>query len=156
MTRRDRALVNPLILLVEDNEDDAFLTTRALRREAVEVKVARDGAEALHFLFCQGRYADRDPGILPHLVLLDINLPALSGLEVLRRLRADARTRLLPVVMLSSSALESDLAASYAGGANSYLQKPVGTDVFGEMAQRLKAYWLGLNLHPATSLAPKG
>lgn len=139
----------PLILLVEDTEDDAYLTMRALRSDgAVEVVVTRSGLEALDFLFCRGRFADRDPRRLPHLVLLDINMPKLNGIEVLRRLRADDRTQLLPVVMLSSSLQERDVADSYAGGANSYLQKPVETNAFREMVEQVRAYWLRVNVPP--------
>lgn len=144
-----------LVLLVEDNEDDVFLATRAFRSSgATDVVVVRDGAEALEFLFCQGRYSERHPAVLPQLVLLDINLPVLSGIDVLRRLRADDRTRLLPVVMLSSSLQERDLKESYGAGANSYLQKPVVSYAFEEMVQKVKAYWLGLNLMPGKHLSP--
>ena len=144
----------PLILLVEDTEDDVYLTTRALRSEGpVDVVVARNGPEALDFLFRRGSYADRDPGREPRVVLLDINMPRLNGIEVLRRLRADERTRLLPVVMLSSSAEERGVVECYAGGANSYLQKPVETSSFREMVQQVRAYWLGVNVPPSAGLA---
>lgn len=149
MTENAEIRESALVLLVEDGEDDAFFTTRTLRRSGVSrVVVARNGVHALDFLFCRGPYADRDPHHQPQLILLDVNLPKLSGIEVLRRLRADDRTRLLPVVMLSSSLQESDVVESYAGGANSYLQKPIGTSAFREMMQRVSVYWLELNVPP--------
>jgi two-component system response regulator len=115
---------NKTILLVEDNPDDELLTLRALKKNNIgnQVVVVRDGAEALDFLFGTGAYADRDPHDLPQLVLLDIKLPKVDGLEVLRRIRADQRTRLLPVVILTSSSEQQDLIEGYAGGANSYVR----------------------------------
>src|SRR5215208_411602 len=141
---------NKSILLVEDNADDELLTLRALKANNIEnkVSVVRDGEEALDFLFCANTYADRDPHNLPRLILLDVKLPKMDGLEVLRRLRADPRTRLLPVVMLTSSNEEQDLIESYKGGANSYMRKPVDYTQFIEYVGHLGSYWLGLNEEP--------
>jgi len=143
-----------VILLVEDNPDDEALTVRALTKANVAnpIEVARDGAEALDFLFCQGRWAGRDP-VPPQVVLLDLKLPKVDGLEVLRRIRKDARTRALPVVILTSSNEERDLAASYEIGANSYVRKPVDFDQFLEAARQLGLYWLVLNVSPAATPA---
>ena len=139
-----------LILLVEDNDDDVELTLRALRRNRVAnwVDVVRDGAEALEYLFSTGSYAGRDVRDAPNLVLLDLKLPKVGGLEVLERLRADARTRRLPVVILTSSNVESDLARSYDLGANSYIRKPVDFTQFMEAVNQLGLYWLVLNEAP--------
>ena len=139
-----------LILLVEDNDDDVELTLRALRRNRVanRVDVVRDGAEALEYLFSTGSYAGRDVRDAPNLVLLDLKLPKVGGLEVLERLRADARTRRLPVVILTSSNVESDLARSYDLGANSYIRKPVDFTQFMEAVNQLGLYWLVLNETP--------
>ncbi|MGI8992242.1 MAG: response regulator [Bryobacteraceae bacterium] len=136
-----------LILLVEDNADDEALTMRAFRQNhlSAEIEVARDGPEALDYLFCQGRFARRDPGRVPRVVLLDINLPKLSGLEVLRLLRNDRRTKLLPVVILTSSNEEEDLVNSYQLGVNSYIRKPVDYNLFMEAIKQLGVYWLSLN-----------
>ena len=136
-----------LILLVEDNDDDVQLTLRALRLHHIAnaVKVVHDGAEALDFLFCRGAYADRSPDELPQLVLLDLKLPKVPGLDVLRKLREEPLTRRLPVVILTSSNVESDLAASYDLGANSYIRKPVDFTQFMEAVQHLGLYWLVLN-----------
>lgn len=138
------------ILLVEDNQDDIDLTLRALHKHHLvnEVVVVRDGAEALDFLFTRGKYEHRNPDMLPQLVLLDINLPKLSGLEVLKTLRADPRTRLLPVVMLTTSREDRDVIESYASGANSYVQKPVSFAEFTEAVKQLGVYWLVLNEVP--------
>jgi two-component system, response regulator len=138
------------ILLVEDNDDDVELTLRALRRNHVanRVDVVRDGAEALEYLFCTGRYAGRDVRDAPNLVLLDLKLPKVGGLEVLERLRADPRTLRLPVVILTSSNVESDLARSYDLGANSYIRKPVDFSQFMESVNQLGLYWLVLNEAP--------
>lgn len=138
------------ILLVEDNPDDVELTLRALRKEglAAEVVVARDGAEALDFVFSQGEWADRDPRRRPAVILLDLKLPRVDGLEVLRRLRSDRRTRLLPVVVLTSSREETDLKDSYSLGANSYIRKPVDFERFREAVRQLGVYWLTLNETP--------
>jgi two-component system, response regulator len=139
-----------LILLVEDNDDDVELTLRALRRNRVanRVDVVRDGAEALDYLFSAGAYAGRDARDVPQLVLLDLKLPKVGGLEVLERLRSDPRTRRLPVVILTSSNVESDLARSYDLGANSYIRKPVDFTQFMEAVNQLGLYWLVLNEAP--------
>ena len=139
-----------LILLVEDNEDDVALTLRALKKNRVgnRVVVAHDGVEALDFLFCEGSHAGRDPGDQPELVLLDINMPRLGGLEVLQRIRSDERTRMIPVVILTSSREEKDRARGYTDGANSYIQKPVDFGQFTEAVKNLGLYWLVLNVPP--------
>jgi len=139
-----------MLLLVEDNPDDEALTLRALKQNKIsnEVVVARDGAEALDFLFCTGAYVNRDRHVLPEVVLLDLKLPKIDGLEVLRRLRADERTRLLPVVILTSSGEEQDLVNGDRLGANSYIRKPVDFDQFVEAVRNLGLYWLVLNQTP--------
>ena len=141
---------NKIILLVEDNADDEALTIRALKKNNIvnKVFVVRDGAEALDFLFCTGTYADRDPGEMPQVTLLDLKLPKVDGLEVLRRLRADERTHLLPIVILTSSKEEKDVVAGYQLGANSYVRKPVNFIEFLEAARQLGLYWLVLNETP--------
>ena len=141
---------NATILLVEDNADDEALTLRALKKNNIgnKIYVARDGVEALDFLFCTNTYADRDPHDMPKLILLDIKLPKMDGLEVLRRIRADKRTHLLPVVLLTSSREEQDLIESYKSGANSYIRKPVDYAQFVEYVGLLGLYWLGLNEPP--------
>lgn len=135
------------ILLVEDNPDDEMLTLRAFRHANLlnKVVVVRDGAEALDYLFGTGVYADRDTSIMPQLVLLDLKLPKVDGLEVLRRLRANELTKFLPVVVLTSSDEESDIVESYNLGANSYVRKPVDFAHFGEAVRQLGLYWLVLN-----------
>ena len=144
-----------MILLVEDNADDEALTLRALKRNNIlnEVFVVRDGAEALDFLFCMGAYVDRDPHNMPQVTLLDLKLPKVDGLEVLRRLRADDRTRLLPIVILTSSREEKDVIAGYQLGANSYVRKPVDFIEFLEAARQLGLYWLVLNEAPPQSIS---
>ena len=146
---RDKA-----ILLVEDNPDDELLALRALRKNGIagDVVVAHDGVEALDYLFATGDHAGRDASVLPRLILLDLNLPRLDGLEVLRRLRSDERTRLLPVVILSSSGEQRDVRDGYGLGANSYVRKPVNFEQFVRAVEQLKSYWLVLNEVP-TSLA---
>ncbi len=141
------------ILLVEDNPDDVALTLRALRthRVANEVVVVEDGVEALEYLFGEGQHAGRDVQDLPAVVLLDLKLPRVDGLEVLRRIRADPRTRLVPVVVLTSSKEEQDLVASYSLGANSYVRKPVDFQQFLEAVRQLGLYWLLLNEPPPPS-----
>jgi two-component system response regulator len=136
------------ILLVEDNPDDEALTLRALRKNNIknEVVVARDGAQALDILFGTGERQGRP--LLPQLILLDLKLPKVDGLEVLGRIRADARTSLLPVVILTSSNEERDVAEGYRLGANSYVRKPVDFDQFLEAARQLGLYWLVLNEPP--------
>ncbi len=138
------------ILLVEDNPDDVALTLRALRTHhlANEVVVAEDGVEALEYLFGTGKYAGRDPRDLPAVILLDLKLPRLDGLEVLQRIRSDERTRLVPVVVLTSSREEQDLVASYRLGCNSYVRKPVDFLEFVEAVRQLGLYWLLLNEPP--------
>jgi CheY-like chemotaxis protein len=138
------------ILLVEDNADDEALTVRALKKSNVvnNLVIARDGVEALDYLFSTGIYAGQHVGILPAVVLLDLKLPKLDGLEVLRRLRADERTKRLPVVVLTSSKEEQDLVKSYNYGANSYIRKPVDFNQFTEAVQQLGMYWLMLNEAP--------
>jgi two-component system, response regulator len=140
-----------IILLVEDNPDDEELTLRSLQKNKVvnEVVVARDGAEALHYLFRTGPFAGRASGESPELVLLDLKLPKVDGLEVLRRIRADERTRLLPVVVLTSSDEERDLVESYKLGANSYVRKPVEFSEFASAVKQLELYWLVLNRTPS-------
>jgi CheY-like chemotaxis protein len=135
------------ILLVEDNPDDEALTLRALRKNHIgnRVVVAHDGVEALDFLFGTGAWAGRDLREAPVLVLLDLKLPRLDGLEVLQRMRQDARTRFLPVVVLTSSKEDQDLLRSYALCANSYVRKPVDFDEFIEAVRKLGMYWLLLN-----------
>lgn len=140
---------NP-ILLVEDNPDDEELTLRALKQNNIanDVVVARDGVEALDYLFSTGAYAGRGDTPLPGLILLDLKLPRLGGIEVLQRLRADPRTRLLPVVVLTSSTQEEDIVNSYSFGANSYVRKPVSFVQFTEAVRQLGLYWLVLNESP--------
>ena len=139
-----------VILLVEDNSSDEELTLRALRKANIanKVVVARDGAEALDYLFSTGAHAGRDPSEVVQFVLLDLNLPKLSGHEVLRRIRADDRTRLLPVVLLTSSREDKDLVAGYESGANSYVVKPVDFVQFADAVRQLGLYWLVLNQRP--------
>ncbi len=141
---------NKTILLVEDNPDDEALTLRALKQNKIlnEVVVARDGAQALEYLFGASTHAGRDANNLPQLVLLDLKLPKVSGLEVLKRLRSDERTRLTPVVILTSSKEDRDLAEAYGLGANSYVVKPVDFSQFLEAARQLGLYWLVLNQSP--------
>ena len=139
-----------IILLVEDNPDDELLAIRALEKNNImnEVVVARDGAEALDYLFGTGAYAGRDLSVMPQIILLDLKLPKIDGLEVLRRLRNDERTKLLPVVVLTSSKEERDLTESYSLGANSYIRKPVNFAQFTEAIRQLGLYWLVLNESP--------
>ena len=141
------------ILLVEDNPDDVELTLRAFRKSNVanEVIVARDGAEALEYLFATGQYAGRDPDALPQVVLLDLNLPRVDGLEVLQRVRAHPKTKLLPVVILTSSTEERDLVSGYSLGANSYVRKPVDFEQFADSVKQLGLYWLLLNHRAPTT-----
>jgi two-component system response regulator len=141
------------ILLVEDNPDDVDLTLRAFQKNNIanEVVVARDGVEALDYLFARGSHADRDPARSPSVVLLDLKLPRIDGLEVLGQIRADERTKLLPVVILTSSKEEQDLIRGYALGANSYIRKPVDFAQFMEAVRQLGLYWLVLNEGPPRS-----
>jgi two-component system response regulator len=142
-----------IILLVEDNPDDVALTLRAFKKNNIvnELIVVRDGAEALDYLFGTGQYQDRDLSVMPQLILLDLKLPKIDGLEVLRRLRGDERTRLLPVVILTSSKEEQDLVNGYKLGANSYIRKPVDFSGFSEAVRQLNLYWLVLNEAPPIS-----
>ncbi|HET6350608.1 MAG TPA: response regulator [Coriobacteriia bacterium] len=135
------------ILLVEDNPADEALTIRALRRHEmpVEIDVVRDGQEAIDYLLCEGAHADRDPFDMPQVVLLDLKLPKLSGHDVLRAIRANDRTRRLPVVVMTSSSQERDIQMSYDLGANSYVRKPVESGAFSDVVQQLGLYWLATN-----------
>jgi CheY-like chemotaxis protein len=137
-------------LLVEDNPNDVELSLRAFEKSKIvnEIVVARDGEEALDYLFAKGAHAGRDPKVMPELVLLDLKLPKFDGLELLRRLRADLRTRRLPVVVLTSSREEKDVLSSYDLGANSFVRKPVDFAQFIETARQLGLYWLALNEAP--------
>ncbi len=139
------------ILLVEDNPDDEELTLRALRSNNMmnAITIARDGVEALDYLFATGPYAGLDDSRLPAVTLLDLKLPRVDGLEVLRRMRADERTRLLPVVILTSSREEQDMVTSYSLGANSYIRKPVDFTQFIEAIRQLGLYWLVMNEIPS-------
>ena len=140
--------MNPkVILLVEDNSRDEALTLRALRKSnsVIEVIVARDGVEALDYLFCTGTHAGRDMTVTPQLVLLDLKLPKLNGLQVLQRIRTEELTRRLPVVVFTSSSEEEDMIKSYNLGANSYVRKPVDFEHFLEATKQLGLYWLILN-----------
>ncbi len=139
-----------IILLVEDNQDDEVLTLRALRQNNIlnEVVVARDGVEALDYLFAAGAHKGRDMHIMPQVVLLDLKLPKIDGFEVLKRIRSDSMTRHLPVVILTSSKEEKDLINGYSLGANSYIRKPVDFENFVEAIRQLGLYWLVLNETP--------
>ena len=146
-------MAEKMILLVEDNPDDEELTKRALRQAKIanEIVVARDGSEAIEFLFGQGRHAGRDLSQMPAVVLLDLKLPKVSGLEVLQRLRADERTKLIPTVILTSSSEDEDMLKSYKWGANSYVRKPVEFGSFVNAVSQLGIYWLLLNQAPPRS-----
>ncbi len=139
-----------IILLVEDNPDDEELTIRALKRANVtnDIVVARDGQEALEFLFCEGRHSERNRNKVPTVVLLDLKLPKLNGIDVLKRMRADFRTQLIPVVVLTSSSEEEDMLNSYQSGANSYVRKPVDFKAFAEAVTQLGVFWLLHNQEP--------
>lgn len=147
---------NKIILLVEDNPDDEALTLRAFKKNNIgnDVVVARDGAEALDYFFGTGSYAGRDMGVMPAITLLDLKLPKIDGLEVLRRLRGDERTKLLPVVILTSSNEDQDLINGYRLGANSYIRKPVDFGQFVEAVRQLGLYWLVLNESPPVKGTP--
>jgi len=139
-----------MILLVEDNADEELFVLRALKKNGItnRVSVVRDGEEALDFLFCANAHAERDPNDMPQLVLLDIKLPKIDGLEVLRRIRAEKRTSLVPVVMLTSSKEPEDRVKAYQAGANSYIRKPIDFSEFIESVGLLGMYWLMLNIGP--------
>ncbi len=139
-----------IILLVEDNPDDRILTVRALKQHNIsnQIQEVKDGQEALDYLFGEGEYAGRDTSIQPQIILLDLKLPRVDGLEVLQRIRADSRTRRLPVVILTSSNEQQDRVSSYDLGANSYVRKPVDFNEFIEAARQLGMYWLMLNEAP--------
>jgi two-component system, response regulator len=143
---------NRIILLVEDNPNDVELTLRAFEKSNVtrEIVVARDGEQAIQYLFSTGPHAGRDPSHMPEVVLLDMKLPKIDGLGVLRRMRADERTKRLPVVMLTSSKEEKDVMSSYDLGANSFVRKPVDFGEFVDAAKHLGIYWLTMN-EPAPS-----
>jgi two-component system response regulator len=143
------------ILLVEDNPDDVELTLHALRREhlANNIYTVRDGEEALEFLFCTGNHGGRNFDHPPRLVLLDLKLPKLTGLEVLKRVKEDPRTRAIPIVVLTSSKEERDLVDSYNLGANSYIQKPVDFDQFRQMVKSTGLYWMVINQYPLANPA---
>ena len=139
-----------IILLVEDNPDDEELTMRALKKNNIsnEIIVARDGAEALDYLFARGKYSKRDTSIMPQLILLDLKLPKIDGIEVLKEIRSDDRTKLLPVVILTLSKEQQDLVDGYSSGVNSYIRKPVNFKEFVEAVGQLGLYWLVLNESP--------
>ncbi len=143
---------NTVILLVEDNPDDVELTLRAFKQSNLrnEIVVAHDGVEALDYLFATGAYAGRDLSIMPQLILLDLNMPKVDGLEVLQAMRADPRTELLPVVILTSSEGQEDMVRSYRFGANSFVRKPVDFTDFLKAVQQLELYWLVLNKFPSS------
>jgi two-component system, response regulator len=145
------------ILLVEDSQDDIDLTLHTLRKEnlANRIFVVRDGEEALDFLFCTGTYADRNPAHMPKLVLLDLKLPKVDGMEVLQRLRADPRTSTLPVVIMTSSKEEKDVANGYHLRVNSFIQKPVDFEQFRQTVKTIGLYWLVINQRPQNHSAKK-
>jgi len=140
------------ILLVEDNPDDEFLVLRALRKHRVsnKIHVVRDGEEALDFLLCRGRYEQSDCSRNLKLILLDVKLPKLSGLEVLSEIKKDPRTRGIPTVLLTSSAVQEEMLRAYVDGANSFLKKPVDFDQFDELIRHVGYYWMRLNQSPDT------
>jgi len=139
-----------IILLIEDNQDDVELTLRSFKQHGIsnEVIVAQDGVEALDYLFALGAYSGRDKNIIPAVILLDLNLPKIDGLEVLRRIRANELTRLIPVVILTSSKEENDIITGYKSGANSYIRKPVDFVQFSKAILHLGLYWLITNEPP--------
>lgn len=138
------------ILIVEDNPDDEEMTLRSLQQAGLanDVQVVRDGVEALDFLFCTGSFAGRDPTRMPAVVLLDLKLPKLNGIDVLNRMRSEERTRSIPVVILTSSSEDEDMAKSYDSGANSYVRKPVIFSDFATVVSQLGLYWMLLNEVP--------
>src|SRR5438874_1007109 len=150
MTRREMGMATKVILLVEDNPDDEALTLRALHKHNVtnQVVITRDGAEAIDWLFRTGQHANRETNVTPQVILLDLKLPKIDGLEVLRRIRNDDRTKLLPVVILTSSKEEEDILNGYRLGANSYVRKPVDFVEFTDAVRQLGLFWLLLNEPP--------
>ena len=144
------------VLLIEDNPDDVALTLRALKKHKItnNIVVARDGAEALDYLFGQGEHKDRDVAFQPAVIFLDLNLPKINGLEVLRQIRSDKRTQRIPVVILSTSTEEQDITTSYDLGANSYIRKMVDFDRFSDAIRQLGSYWLTLNQTPPQQDTP--
>jgi len=142
--------MDKMILLVEDNPNDEELTLRALRKANIanEVAIARDGQDALDFLFGTGKYAGREPPAMPAVVLLDLKLPKLDGIDVLKRIRADPRTKLVPVVVLTSSSEDEDMVRSYQSGANSYVRKPIEFSAFANAVTQLGMYWVLINQIP--------
>src|SRR3989440_5671633 len=152
-TSRRRNMESKVILLVEDNPRDEALTLRALKKSNIvnDVNVVRDGVEAVDYLFGTETHAEREMAALPQLVLLDLKLPKVDGLEVLRRIRADERTKRLPVVVFTSSSEEEDMIKSYELGANSYVRKPVESEQFADATKQLGLYWLVLNEAPPTA-----
>jgi CheY-like chemotaxis protein len=146
------------ILLVDDSPEDVELTIRALRRHKIanEIQVAEDGAEALDFLFCRGTHEHREPALPPKLVLLDLKLPKIDGLEVLRAIRADDRTKMIPVVILTSSQEQKDLITGYHLGVNAFVQKPVDFEQFGEAIRHLGMFWMLVNQAPPYGAAAAG
>src|SRR6266446_10191248 len=140
-------------MLVEDNVADAVLIERALQKSAIKNPVfrAKDGLDALSYLFRSGRYEDRDPNGMPAIVLIDLNLPKMDGLELLRRMRSDYRTKLIPVVIFTGSNDEQDLINGYSLGANSYVRKPANSEEFARKVEQLVTYWLVLNEPPPPS-----
>jgi len=143
-------MANNIILLVEDNPDDVELTLRAFKKSNLknEIAIAHDGVEALDFLFGTGTHAGRDTNEVPQLVMLDLNIPKIDGLEVLQAMRADERTKLIPVVVLTSSREQEDIVKSYQFGANSFVRKPVDFLEFVQAVQQLELYWVVLNERP--------
>jgi two-component system, response regulator len=139
-----------IVMIVEDNPNDAALIIRALRHSSIENPIfqAKDGLDALHYLMGTGRYEDRDSAEMPAIVLIDLNLPRMDGLELLRRMRANYRTKLVPVVIFTGSSDEQDLINGYTLGANSYVRKPIDGDQFASIVQRLVGYWIALNEAP--------
>ena len=146
-------MINKAILLVDDNPDDVFLTQRALKKNNIvnEVIVAKDGVEAIDYLFGTGQYQGRDSRRMPALILLDLKMPKMDGLEVLKRIRDNLLTKILPVVVLTSSKEDVDLMNSYYLGCNGYVRKPVDFDQFAEAVKQLGLFWLVLNEHPSVS-----
>lgn len=142
--------MDKMILLVEDNPNDEELTLRALKKANIanQVAIARDGQEALDFLFGAGKYAGREPPTMPAVVLLDLKLPKLDGIDVLQRIRADPRTKLVPVVVLTSSSEDEDMIRSYQSGANSYVRKPIEFSAFANAVTQLGMYWVLINQIP--------